>query len=100
MIIVSGTLRLSPGDLASVRVAAAAVVTATRAEAGCITYSFAEDLLEAGLVRIYEEWESREALAAHGRSGHVAAWHRALATVSVLGRNLQVIEAGKAEPLG
>ncbi len=100
MIIVSVILRLSASDLASVRTAAAAVLTATRAEAGCIIYAFAEDLLEPGLVRIYEEWESREALAAHGKSAHVAAWHQALRGVSVIERDLKLIEAGKAEPLG
>lgn len=100
MIIVSGILRLSAADLASVRTAAAAVLTATRAEDGCIVYSFAEDLLEPGLVRIYEEWESREALAAHGKSAHIAAWHQALSSVTVLDRDLKLIEAGKAEPLG
>ena len=60
----------------------------------------AEDLLEPGLVRIYEEWESREALAAHGRSAHIAAWHKALSAVTVIERDLKLIEAGKAEPLG
>ncbi|NDW05412.1 putative quinol monooxygenase [Jiella pacifica] len=100
MIIVSGILRLSPSDLASVTTAAAAVLTATRAEEGCIVYAFAEDLLEPGLVRIYEEWESREALAAHGKSAHIAAWHQALRAVTVIERDLKLIEAGKVEPLG
>ena len=100
MIIVSGILRLSPSDLASVTTAAAAVLTATRAEEGCIVYAFAEDLLEPGLVRIYEEWESREALAAHGKSAHIAAWHQALRSVTVIERDLELIEAGKVEPLG
>lgn len=100
MIIVSGTLRLSPADLASVRTAAAAVLSATRTEKGCLVYAFAEDILEPGLVRIYEEWDSREALAAHGKSAHIAAWHQALRTVTVIERDLTLIEAGKAEPLG
>ena len=100
MIIVSGTLRLSPADLASVRDAAASVLTTTRTETGCIVYSFAEDLLDPGLVRIYEEWESRETLGAHGKSDHIKAWHQALSAVTVLERDLKLIEAGKVEPLG
>ncbi|WP_209593915.1 putative quinol monooxygenase [Jiella mangrovi] len=100
MIIVSGTLRLSPEDLAKLRDQAAIVLTETRAETGCLVYAFAEDLLEPGLVRIYEEWESREALAAHGKAPHIAAWHEALAGVTVLGRDLKLVEAGRAEPLG
>ena len=100
MIIVSGIQRLDPADLDRVREAARTVIAATREEQGCIVYSFAEDLLEPGLVRIYEEWESREALAAHGRSAHIAAWHKALSAVTVIERDLKLIEAGKAEPLG
>ncbi|MBO0664191.1 antibiotic biosynthesis monooxygenase [Jiella sp. MQZ9-1] len=99
MVIVSGILRLSPEDLAKVRGAATAVLTATRAEAGCLVYSFAEDLLEPGLVRIYEEWESRETLQAHGRSAHIADWHGALSAVTILDRDLKITEAGRAELL-
>lgn len=100
MIIVSGTLRLLAEDLPKIRVAAATVIAATRAEAGCIVYAFAEDLLEPGLIRIYEEWESREALSEHGRSAHIATWQETLRTVTVLGRDLDVTEAGAREKLG
>jgi hypothetical protein len=37
----------------------------SRAEAGCITYVFAPDPIEAGLVQLFERWESEEALDAH-----------------------------------
>ncbi|MCW4116347.1 antibiotic biosynthesis monooxygenase [Aurantimonas sp. MSK8Z-1] len=99
MIIVSGILRLAATDLSRVREAAGAVLTQTRAEPGCIAYSYAEDLLEPGLVRIYEEWDSREALTAHGQSAHVAAWHAALKSVTTLERDLKTVEAGRIEPL-
>ncbi|MDY8108559.1 putative quinol monooxygenase [Fulvimarina sp. 2208YS6-2-32] len=99
MIIIAGILRIAPADLPKVRAAAETVLRRTREEDGCIVYSFAEDLLEPGLIRIYEEWESRENLAAHGKSAHVDAWHRALETVTVLERDLDIIEAGAREAL-
>ena len=100
MIIVAGTLRLSQQDLDAVRADAVAVVSATRTEQGCLVYAFAEDLLEPGLVRIYEEWESREDLARHGKADHVAAWHAALKRVTVLARDLNIIEVAGSEKLG
>ncbi|MCQ0989161.1 putative quinol monooxygenase [Jiella marina] len=100
MIIVAGTLRLSPEDLASVRDAARTVLTETRKETGCRVYSFAEDLLEPGLVRIYEEWDTRADLDAHARAPHIADWHKVLSGVTILKRELSVIEAGAVEPLG
>ena len=99
MIIVSGIQRFAPNDLPGLREAARTVIAATRAEPGCIVYSFAEDLVEPGLVRIYEEWESREDLARHGRSGHIAAWRDALSKVEVLARDLKIVEVAGTEPL-
>ncbi len=99
MIIISGTQQLTPEGLETLRGEAAHVLTETRKEDGCIVYSFAEDFLQPGLIRIYEEWKSRETLAQHQKSPHVAAWHAALKTVEVLGRDLKIIEAGREEPL-
>lgn len=100
MIIISGTQQLTPEGLAKLRGDAAKVLAETRREEGCIVYSFAEDLLQPGLIRIYEEWESRDHLTRHQTSAHVAAWHAALKTVEVLGRDLTIIEAGRQEKLG
>ncbi|MEN3793618.1 putative quinol monooxygenase [Fulvimarina sp. MAC3] len=99
MIIVSGILKLTPDDLASVRSDAQAVIAKTRAEPGCRVYSFADDLSEPGLVRIYEEWETRGDLGRHGSSNHVAEWHRALESVTVLERKLEIIDVAAREPL-
>jgi quinol monooxygenase YgiN len=98
MIVVAGTLRLTPEGMAAVREVARATVTATNAEAGCIVYAFAEDLREPGLIRIYEEWESREALDAHGRAPHMTVWRDALKTVEVQGLDLKLIETASVEP--
>ena len=60
MIIVAGTARIPPDKLDRWRAAAETVIAATRAEAGCQVYCFAEDVLEPGLIRVFEIWESRE----------------------------------------
>lgn len=98
MIIVAGTLQLTEIGLASIRDAARAVILATREEEGCILYSFAADLTEPGLVRIYEEWESRETLKAHGASAHVAAWRESLKSIDVKSSELRLIEVTSVEP--
>ncbi|MFD2238663.1 putative quinol monooxygenase [Aureimonas populi] len=98
MIVVSGTLRLAPEDLAALRDMAGETIAATRAEPGCIVYAFAEDFVEPGLVRIYEEWESRAALDAHGRTAHIAAWRQALAGVTIVSSELKLTEVGAFEP--
>ena len=98
MIVVTGTLRLSEVDLGSVRDVARDTVLATRAEQGCIVYAFSFDLAEPGLMRIYEEWESRAALDAHGRTAHIVAWRKLLSTIAVIERELKIVEIDGFQP--
>lgn len=98
MIVVSGHLRLSEADLGSIRDAARDTVLATRAEPGCIAYFFSIDLAEPGVMNIYEEWESREALDAHGRSEHIDAWRKVLLGYEIVERELKLVEIDAFEP--
>lgn len=79
MLIVIGTARFDPAHIAALRPAAAAMMKATQAEAGCIAYHFAEDLAEPGLVHIVERWESQAALDAHIKAPHGKVFNEALA---------------------
>ena len=51
-----------------------AIVAASNAEAGCATYSYASDVSEPGLVRVFELWESAAAIEAHFETPHMKAW--------------------------
>ncbi|HEX2255532.1 MAG TPA: putative quinol monooxygenase [Afifellaceae bacterium] len=99
MIVVAGTFRVPPEKLEALRPHAQAVIAATRGEPGCIAYSFAEDLADPGLIRIYEEWRSLDDLQAHAKSAHMAPWRAALAEIGASGRDLKRYEAGEATPL-
>jgi quinol monooxygenase YgiN len=99
MIIVAGTLRVAPDRMEALRPHAEAVIAKTRQEPGCITYSFAEDLVEQGLVRIFELWRSRDDLDAHGRAPHMSEWRAALAEIGVLSRDLQRYETADGTPI-
>ena len=39
----------------------------SRAEAGCITYAFSADLIDADVVILTERWADRDSLAAHAK---------------------------------
>ena len=99
MIIVAGTIRVPPENLDKLRPHAAAVIRATRAEAGCVVYSFAEDLLDPGLIRIFEIWESRADLDRHGMTPHMEPWRAAVQAHGVTGRDIQVYPAEPGEPI-
>lgn len=95
MIIVAGTIRIAPERMEALRPHANAVIAATRQEPGCIIYSFAEDLVEPGLIRIFELWRSRDELNAHSRAPHMSEWRAGLAEIGVLERDLKHYETGE-----
>nr|WP_310522157.1 putative quinol monooxygenase [Polymorphobacter sp.] len=98
MLLITGTIRLPPARLTAARPAMQAMIEASRAEPGCLEYSYAEDVLVPGLMHINELWDSRAHLQAHFRSNHIAAWRAHWADLEITGRNLKLYEVGDAEP--
>lgn len=99
MIIVSGTLNFSPTDHDKLREAMDRVETATRAEPGCQTYTFYVERNDNCRFRVYEEWDSWEALAAHGQSEHIAEFRQALNKIGVLDRDIKAFEVGGSKQI-
>ena len=99
MIIVAGTIRIPADKIEALRPTAEATLLATRKEKGCIVYSYAFDLLEKGLIRIYEEWESLAHLQEHLKQPHMGPWRAKLAEIGASDRNIKRFEAGKGEQL-
>jgi quinol monooxygenase YgiN len=91
MVIIEGTIRIA--DLARAGPAMEAMIRASRAEAGCLDYAYAIDLLEPGLVRVSERWTSREALSAHLASAHLKAWRTLWPEIGVSDRQLRMYDA-------
>lgn len=96
MIYVVATLTIKPGSLAALRAPAAACVAATRAEAGCLGYDLHVSLEDEQRLVFVEAWTTREALSAHARSPHLAAW-RAASAPHLVERRIDVIHADKVE---
>lgn len=94
MIIVMGSFRLPPEQLATALPLAEKVVTATRAEDGCIEYAYAQDLFDPGLIRVSEKWRDRAALDAHFHSAHMKTWAAERAELLTLSeRNIRIFES-------
>jgi quinol monooxygenase YgiN len=94
MIIVAGTVRIPEDKIEALRPTAEATLLATRKESGCIVYSYAFDLLDKGLLRIYEEWESLANLQEHLKQPHMTPWRAKLAEIGASDRNIKRFEAG------
>jgi quinol monooxygenase YgiN len=74
VIIIVGSLSFDPADRADVLASLAEVTEASRRDAGCIEYSWAEDLEAPNTFRFFECWESQELLDAHLAAPHEAAF--------------------------
>ncbi len=99
MIIVAGTIRIPEDKIEALLPTARTTLAATRKEAGCIVYSYAFDVEDRGLVRIYEEWESRAHLEAHFKQPHMVPWREKLAEIGASGRSIKAYEAEAGKPL-
>ena len=93
MIVVVGHFRLPPDNMERARSAMCQVMLATRAEAGCIEYTYSEDLLDPGLIRVSEIWQTREQLAAHLETQHMALWRAQREDLGMSDRCLKLYEA-------
>lgn len=99
MIVVMGQFRLPPENVAAAHEPMARVIAATRAEDGCLAYAYAEDVLEPGLFRISERWESRAHLDAHLAAPHMKTWAEERAALGLFDRQLAIITVGEEETL-
>lgn len=92
-IVVVGQFRMPPENMEAARPLMAKVMLATRAEDGCIEYNYAEDVLDPGLIRVSEVWETREQLGAHLKTEHMAIWGQERTALGLSGRAITVFEA-------
>jgi len=98
MLLIIGTIRLPAGKLEEARPVMERMISGSRAEDGCHEYSYAHDVLDAGLIRVTEVWRDKAALDAHFRSPHIAEWRASWPALGIGERNLVLYEAGEAKP--
>ncbi len=99
MLLIIGTIRLPADLLDAARPIMASMVEASRAEAGCLEYSYAEDVLDPGLIHVKERWTDRAALDEHFKSTHLANWRADWPSLGVGARDLDLYEVGEPTPI-
>lgn len=71
---------------------------ASRAEAGCMEYSYAEDVFERGLIHVKELWTDQRALDRHFDTAHLAEWRAAWPNLGIGDRTLRLYEVEEPRP--
>ncbi|HUY95708.1 MAG TPA: putative quinol monooxygenase [Terracidiphilus sp.] len=99
MLLITGTIRLPAGKVTGARIAMKRMIEASRAEAGCEQYSYAEDVLDPGFIHVVELWRDQAALDRHFASGHIREWRACWPDLGVGDRNLRVYEVSEPRPI-
>ena len=98
-LIVAGTIRVPAVRLDEFRPHMHAMILASRAEDGCLEYSYAEDVLNPGLIRVFEIWRDQAALEAHAKAAHLGDWRAAWPNFGVSERRLFAYEVGSEKEI-
>jgi quinol monooxygenase YgiN len=97
MIIIAGSLSFDSSDREDVLLSLAEVTAASRRDAGCLEYFWAEDLEAPDTFRFFECWESQELLDAHlGQPHEVAFGDRNLQRIT--GATASFFDASPTKP--
>lgn len=88
MIVVTGVVEIDAEHVWPATTAAGKMIEATQKEDGCLSYGFSVDITDQRKFRIYEEWTSEEALAAHMKTPHMAEFQKAMSGFRILDRKI------------
>ena len=88
MLIVSGIISVEASDHDAMVELVGPLVRATLAEQGNLTYGFWASPTEPGVFRVYEEWESTDAMGEHMVSEHMATFLGAMGALAITGTEL------------
>ena len=99
MLVIAGTISIDPEKREAAVTAAVEMMEATRREPGCISYTFSGDLSDPGGFRIFEEWESQEALDVHFAAPHMAKFQSAMGGFGVRDMKVQRYEIASVGPI-
>ena len=100
MIQINGMIKLGRPLDAATRKALVEMVRASRAEDGCIDYSFASDLADPDTLVLFERWRDQQALDAHGKSAHMEQFRQVMAANPPEKRDLRRYHTDVGQPLG
>lgn len=98
MIIILGSFRIQLEKLDEARPAMHKMVEASRRESGCLHYSYGEDVLDAGLIRVSEIWIDQQAFDWHIASPHIRAWRETWRDLGIGERHLMLYHADSPRP--
>lgn len=98
-ILVTGSIDIDPAHRDAFVDAVTTLMEATRAEDGCVSYTFSADLHDPGRFHLSEQWRDAATSDAHGASAHFLAFMGRLGEFGVKGADLSKWTGAEGAPL-
>ena len=92
MLVIAGTITIDPAKLEEAKQAATIMMAETHKEPGNAQYVFSGSFSDGGVVHIFEEWESQEALDFHFKTPHMAEFQAKVGSLGVKDMKLKKYE--------
>jgi quinol monooxygenase YgiN len=86
LVVLAGTVRFA--DVAAARPRMDEMMRLSRAEDGCIEYVYSQDLMDPGLIHVFEVWRDEEALHGHHNAPHFLKWRAEREAIGMSDRNM------------
>jgi quinol monooxygenase YgiN len=99
MLIVLAEATLGKDALEQGRDAFSAMIAASRSEEGCVSYAYAQDILDPAKLHIVEKWVDEAVLTAHFHKPHMAAFQKALADLDISINEVSKYQADNGSPV-
>jgi quinol monooxygenase YgiN len=99
MIYVIATASVKPEKREEFKQGAFACIDATRKEEGCLLYDLHESITDRTRFVFVEQWTSREALRAHGRTAHLKEWRKIVGECAAAPTKIEIITPADVETL-
>lgn len=100
MILIAGTISIDPAKRDVAIAAMRDLMAETRKEKGCVSYVMSGDFDDTGCIRLFEEWESQDALGAHMKAPHMAKFQSQIPNLGFRGMKAERYEIASKGPLG
>ena len=98
-LVIAGTFRADPAQRPALEAEMRKVLAATLQETGCIAYSYAQDLADPDLIRVFEEWRDQSSLDAHFASPHMKAWKNVREGLGFSDRRLSLYDSASKKDI-
>lgn len=99
MLIVAVHATVESDAVEKVRAVLSTMEQRSRDEAGCLDYAFSLEINDSSRLRVFERWESMEALESHFATPHMAAFIEAIATLSPKDLDIKCYEVAGERPM-